>query len=527
MHLLAYIQANYKTRPPLHPIEPCHFVTNIRYHLPSILFQLNENQLFVILKQLKLKVASYRFRTEYDYEVLFRPSTELDIVFKPRHTIEIDGNTIVFQSLRGYNDYPLLINREQQPGVPEPESPHNILNALNDDCLRYILGKLEPLQVVTTADVCQRLRYVAELAASERRVVRAYTDRDLCGPIWKWERFLQMSNQSIRVFETNHRCINVLIELLMEHSKNLVEFEGHFDRFTPEVLPFLNRMKTVRLFTCMPIEGEPMRYNVLRETLPPVHLPNVIEVAHGPIQCQPQFFQLNPQLRKLTLVFGENRHDVNGILRNLTNLEELNLCFKLYVTELPWWIECTNFNVFGAMKHLRTLNLSLIKLIDMDRILQALLNHKVQLKRLIMLQERGYLPVDFPPTSGTYHPIETIGQMKSVEYLQINWITDDELMQIAQNCKGLTEMHVEWSRITPTGILDALKKMPNLKKASFQMAQFRWTDDNMVTQLRAFDAIAVMRCNQCIKINVSFADDLKHATLVSEHSFCYFCLLAT
>lgn len=51
---------------------------------------------------------------------------------------------------------------EEQPVPPDPESPSNLLNALNDDCLLEIFRYLSLKDLGSVADVCEKFKAIAD-----------------------------------------------------------------------------------------------------------------------------------------------------------------------------------------------------------------------------------------------------------------------------------------------------------------------------------------------------------------------------
>lgn len=47
---------------------------------------------------------------------------------------------------------------EYSPSTPENDSPSNILNILNDDCLMEVFARLSPEDLCAVADTCTRFR---------------------------------------------------------------------------------------------------------------------------------------------------------------------------------------------------------------------------------------------------------------------------------------------------------------------------------------------------------------------------------
>lgn len=389
---------------------------------------------------------------------------------------------------------------------PAPTSPDNILNVLNDDCLLEIFRILDPLDMCSTGLVCHRFRDISlRIVATTHRKISAYPEHP--APIWKWEQYFRMYGTSIQAFETNHPGVNVLIGFMEQYCKNVVEFDGTLERYTQAIGPVFRQLQTLRLFSGVPLDGileadsqlKSIGFFSCHEILPVIHLPNLVDVSHGPSWCDPLFFMMNPQIEKLGLVYGEHAPIIDRTLEHLPNLQELHIRFKPFIADSQR-IVCEDFSVFGGLCHLHTLRTTLLECDDIKQILQALLHNDIELKRLILLKEGIVFPVMFH--EGNHHPIFTICQMQSIEYLRIDWINDDELIQVAEKCINLTEIQVDCSGITPAGMSDALARMPNIEKATFEISCVKWSVNEQAANELAINDIDILRRKRRINMSV-------------------------
>lgn len=111
----------------------------------------------------------------------------------------------------------------------------------------------------------------------------------------------------------------------------------------------------------------------------------------------------------------------------------------------------TDASVFGRLGHLHTFKLTGCKLKELKLILQAFVDHGIQLKRLIL------------PT--TYKiPIDIICRMESIEYLELHHMDDVALVRLASRLTKLKEIELRISSIALEAILETLPKAKGLPK---------------------------------------------------------------
>lgn len=123
--------------------------------------------------------------------ITFERSSKTDKL-KPVYTLRIKKGKLILKwtTDHHFNErFPLF------PGlIPQRESSKNILNALNDDCVRGILLKLGEIDLHTVRDVCQRFETIAKSITPKH--IRITSDNRT--PLWKLENTLETFGPSIQ-----------------------------------------------------------------------------------------------------------------------------------------------------------------------------------------------------------------------------------------------------------------------------------------------------------------------------------------
>lgn len=109
-----------------------------------------------------------------------------------------------------------------------------------------------------------------------------------------------------------------------------------------------------------------------------------------------------------------------------------------------------------------------------------------------------------PRTRRIEDEIQSISQMKWLEYLEIKYLTDDGLVRILDNCTNLKEIDVirgfHDNSLTPQGIRDALKCADRLEKITFDIL---YNDTDIIFNQRImFDEIAQLRRDRSINVQM-------------------------
>lgn len=375
---------------------------------------------------------------------------------------------------------------------PDPESPQNILNTLNDDCLYEIFAKLEWYDLYATVDVCHRFRDIARQVASTKRTIKITSEN--LEPMWRVERYLRMFGASIQRVNVD-ACQQDMIVLFLI-SKFCANVDGldisWIDKLvTNELDPLLKRLRKLCIGNTCTV-NEILHSDSQLESLeikssaklPIIHLPKLVELR---LQRPPyvDFCILNQQIEKLTI--KSRCSSVDDIVRHLPYLQELGL-------ELSCLFTLTNASVFGALSRLHT-----IQLIDCPsdqfRILQAFIDGGVQLKRLTLRGSRKY-------------SIAMICQMKSIEYLQIDDLLDVDVVQLIENCINLKGVDFSESLLTLEGIVNALKSIYRhcrLAKAKLAFEVSIDEPDDIMTFEKSLDAITELCTDRRVNVKVHMA----------------------
>lgn len=380
------------------------------------------------------------------------------------------------------------------PSLPDPElPPSNMLVALNDDCLDAVFSKLEWCDLIRLMNVCHRFKDIAERVASRKHVIT----NDYYAPLWQQEHYLRKFGASIRTIHAmdNHPHQMILLFLIAKYCPNVDELE--IASINSEIRqPLHNLFKRVRklciteavengrlinkmasldgiLYHDSQLEslhiGSPAKFDAF-------HLPNLVEVELTSPGYLAPFLSANPQIEKLSLIDTCFYESIDGYLGHLPHLQELTLKFA----GMPDMEEVPSF---GGLGRLHTFRLMEGRRDIIVMILNALIESGIQLKRLALFD------------TWNRYPIDIICRMTSVEYLEIDYITDIDIMELATNGVNIKEVDVP-SYLTLPSVIDVLKSLPGrsaLEKIGFKAdsSKINKTSDVVVlkNELKAIDGL--------------------------------------
>lgn len=404
-------------------------------------------------------------------------------------------------------------NADYNVDVPDSESPQNILNTLNDDCLHEILAKLKWQDLYATADVCHRIRDIAQQVTT-KRTLKIMTK--VCKPLWRVERYLRMFGASIRTVHiaVNFDVTNIMLLLLSKYCANVDEITlSYYDgRITNETQSFIQRQRKISILqyarsldgilrSDSSLESLNLAHAIDSNILPPMHLPRLVEFRVREFEQIGQFLALNQQIEKLTL---DDVRFYDGSLRHLPNLQEL-------ILNTDAKSEMASASDFGRFSHLHTFEMNTCWWSQICMILRAFIDGGVLLKRLTLLNSIEY-------------PIDLICKMKSIEYLRMEPVYDEDLVRLTTNCINLNEIDFfDSSELTFDGIIDALTRLPRhscLRKAKLKINMDEIELRNGPAEITIFedkiDAIAELRTNRRVDVKLhmfvtiySYAEDIQ------------------
>lgn len=402
--------------------------------------------------------------------VVFERSNNTDNL-KTKQTMIIDDKTFGFEWVNDFHiSLPLLTFPEL---APDQESSTNILNALNDDCLREIFRQLDHFDQYEVALVCHRFRDVVMSIKTKYLEITDYN----CTPFWKLEPVIRMFGASILTVEiTANPCPEIVLGFLARYCENLGKFVGtiNCDGTISDMALIFPRLQWLDLGTAKypgVIVFQP-NANIHRirmgevDYLPPIHFPELrhltVSLAETDMARYIRFFALNRQIETLALdvEFGAS---VSIVLEQLPDLRHFEAS-QLDITDVD------NIEAIGQLKHLETLGLHNV-FGDFVPICRQLVENGIQLKYLSV---KSY----YRPPSGDV-TIGHIIHMKSLRTIDMHAVD-----------------------LAPRRIRDSLERLIHLEQ--FVLYVYYKQSHIIVDQSDEFDAIAEMlRTNRSIDLKLS------------------------
>lgn len=319
---------------------------------------------------------------------------------------------------------------------PDEESPKNITNALNDDCLREIFKTLHLLDLSSIADVCMRFNEIAtEVFASKYRNkkfgfddLKRFGNRQVLQPtLTQIDDFLRNFGPSItRISGRYSVCstygLNIILGMINKYCNQLSDIE---------------------------IDGDSLKYETLIEIIP-----------------------LLGRLQKLNMYCHSNLEYDNGSFRSLkilcfigqhcANIQELKCSSisEFYDEEMFWTGKIENhLNQLKNMKKLHLLanfNESILSLME------ELSSRNIPIEDLKL----KYARIDDDT-------VKCITQMKTISNLELcslDNLKDKHLIELAQNLPNLDQFGVSMyslEGVTMIGIINMLKHANQLSTLNF------------------------------------------------------------
>lgn len=429
--------------------------------------------------------------------MIFKQSTQTDHL-KPKCKIQIGEELIKIKWKKDYSfDRPIL--KCSDPDVPAHQSPQNILNALDDDCLRSIFRQLDHFDQCAILDVCQRFRDV--LMGFKPKVIEITNDN--CWPLWKLERFVRTFGPSIETARiTTDQCPDILMVFLTQYCPNLVELEGmtRFKNTMNEMAPLFPRLRRIDLNhkgTATHVFQPNTQFESIRVRrmidLPPLHFPALREfkanIGRRNEYSTEQFFALNRQVKKLAIGLSLD-FPMSRILVNLPDLVEFHASSVTLNADV--------IRSLCQLRHLHTLRFDVIRG-EITPMLREFVYNDMQLKHLKLIRSWNGA-FEFDATG-------YLVQMKSLESIQIHGVGDDEVHRIVNGCINLKEFVIMAHYITPQGILDAMRCEHRVEKATFNIFLRPEVMLLLIAQSDQIDAIAELRASRSIDVQVKLCYD--------------------
>lgn len=344
--------------------------------------------------------------------------------------------------------------------APHRQSPHHILNILCDDVLLAIFESpfFNLKQLVSIANVCQRFHRIAG-QVFRRKYTGNIGEIKHNAPIWFGDAVLRTFGEFISTIDIIHDCGSITMRSITNYCKNIEEI-----------------LCSKRL--CLECILTPRECPKLVN----LHLSNML---FNDVQSIEAFFTMNPQIEELTLKNVEMTFGIGHILHHLPNLKALNL--KVAISKANW----DGLACFEMLTKLKSLQLQYFGYERIQRIVNAMVDGNVELERF----ESNGIHGD------NFKLVDSICQMKSIKCIEIYAIDDESLSRLTENLKHLSEIHIQRSDVTLTGIRHALEQSKSLTKARFHTQPA----DNAVLHSEII-TIDEMRKNQFIDLQIRIED---------------------
>lgn len=267
--------------------------------------------------------------------------------------LHIDDNLIFVEVFEVSHDEKAMEIWSKLHPTPDHNSPSNILNKLNDDCIQSIFKLLSLRDLCTVADTCTRFQYVAQMVFSGKLEHLKDVDHDLGVKLRNYEsdEYHLLLESLIRNFlclfksiETLH-CDkhNIILDALTAQSFRgncSIDKVGFYHLLVREasfefnrVLPLLRLLTSIRLVPC---EGNNREFIAFTQAIMKRQFVKLKEFQIRNIcglsdELLDEFMSLNQQLTNIVLKEPEYLHNniSSNIFRSVTlhlgNLEKLEI----------------------------------------------------------------------------------------------------------------------------------------------------------------------------------------------------------
>lgn len=339
----------------------------------------------------------------------------------------------------------------------QPNSTSPILNTLNDDCLREICKYLEFSDLLSCADVCIRFNHIAKGIFSTKYKALVIGSDSVLFDQPKDVEALQ------RNFGELIYSLSVEADVQSLDLITLVGFNGKLKSLCPlfrkikklklkgcgmeddlsKVLSVCDELNTLHLDYCDLSNGKCIKRKFAK--LEEAHFVSILGIDEAELSS---FFTLNPKLKRLSIL---RNSDINpsktllSISKNLRNLVELDF---QEVTHALHEFEKSVAHL-DRLKWLKVLKLD-FRSLPVSPLMKGLVAIQAPIEHLKI--KRGEMDID---------AIMAISQMKHMQFLELSEVdalTDEYLIKLAEELHRLKEIHLEDLSYAPTtiGVLEVL-----------------------------------------------------------------------
>lgn len=389
---------------------------------------------------------------------------------------------------------------------PDQESPKNVLNALNDDCLRVLFNRpeIDMIDLAVLANTCKRFKTIATEAIT-KRTVDDHKQFDQTA-LWRMEVFFRTFGKQIKTVyldEIHGIGMDILSQIQLKHCTNVTKltcsmYYEQSRNALRRLLPQLHELTIMRanehisqLFdenaVCELKKLHFIEYSIL--LLPRFRMPQLVDLRLDPadsprsFNSSDAFFSLNPQIEILSIGHLINDFDYARTLGQLVNIKELELDERgVYIDGIS--------NAVVQLGQLKTVRLRVHMGLDLLSFLKALHESTIELENIAL---------HFIYDGVVELFINSICRFKNITCLEIRCVRssiDDNVeiqgndcLTLAQELNKLEKIHFE-NVNSLQAIHDALTVADRLKKAYFSVIiVFEDAPEALGSHMAAIDAI--------------------------------------
>lgn len=418
-------------------------------------------KIYEVIRTFGLIHSMYINRDVPEVIVVFKKSAHLE-TFKPFRAIRVDGKkwkirfTLEMENNKAVRPQGFVAQSLETPA----KSPYNILNALNDDCLRPIF-KHEVLDIedlCNVANACERFKWLAietfrRKYKGETIVIKNSADT----AVWQWRDCLDVFGKLMKSITIEGQPNNDMLRHLVDkYCPNIGDLMCSTDAPNiDDMCSLFSRLNTLTLFwtqtSVFDYSDSVTEYELGAFQLPPTQLTNLVEfnLICGDLQLKSAeaFFAVNPQLQRLQIGDSNKilvRSNILHCLRHLPNLQKLRL-FSCWILGEVGEVDSDAYDALRGMKQLKHLTIEETS---------HLSRHALESMIRSIVDEQ--LPLEyFSLTVGTkLSNILDIGNIKTITSLVLGMksLEDDELISIVENLPHLTDFLSDMSKITMHGV---------------------------------------------------------------------------
>lgn len=427
-------------------------------------------------------------------KIVFKASKSAEML-KSQNFMSIDENNVAIKFI-GENRTRIrkvsVPNKLLEP--PSQTSSKNILNALNDDCLRTIFESnvLNVYDYGAIASACTRFNRIIYgclplKSTNINKSLDAFYNTRRSIELWQLKGFFHNFGELITDLNLSRLPMQgVLLGIITEYCENLacLTWEVSEKSMLHELRPLASRLKKLHLTLRMKDEAifdsnelfisdastiphlESLTlclcYNQLKlptfslSSLKHLHLDKVHSLDKTTTET---FLQHNSQLETLKITNSEFNFDIHQIPKYPSSSAD---CYYRK------WNRSMEFSCFGHLKNLRALHLE-HNVTGPKCIIQALANADVQLECLSIKNPWRL-----------FKAIDDLCRMTGIKFLDIEIDYEDQMIQLVRWLINLHEITVKSDAVTIGGIMQVLNEASDqLAKASFVINK-HWDDHPFV-----------------------------------------------